>query len=631
MPATMRRLLCVFGAAAIGTVAAAQVRLPDLPSRVPPLSALLQGQALTTSLDDAAGALPMLDDYNPARFAPMMALPAGVGGGYRLRPGLYTLTVESYCLQPGAFRPGRGDGYVLAPLKGAGADAVQTILREAAAHPEIPQSDVQLLLWGVIARTPVQEMDAPLQTAARTLMTPAEIARANGRALATIPQEIRDQLFARADPVTQRVLDAEAQIRERLAQAGATFDELEEIAMPERDAGAERGPQVPPGRWSFDPRGYFVRYQADTYSEMTMEVYAPEPFAIGRDTSGRVTRVADSKGRRIIVEYGNGTAITSARIERLARPSHRARARSESATLINAATAGDAAWAQQLNDFGSRWARAGGPRLQPGYEASLDLLRLWRGLKTAAARQPGTVPAWAVSEIDMLANAFQYAICRAAGRCGVPPARAERAVPHLALVNYVQPPWHPFAFQGGRAGSAGGGDVDPAGGAAVPGGSGKQRLGPSRKPKKCPPPEDISKLEDRLKFVEKAAELAQSYADDPRTEFDDGDDFYDRFERELEHEFGPIHEQGDFDPSTGTSRNNVAACADDDYACQVTALETDDHEDQHGRNSAECQGGGNNGTCGNSGRDYARDEQSAYDESAKRVRDAIDHAKRCTG
>jgi hypothetical protein len=627
----MRRLLCVFGAVAIGSVTAAQIRLPDLPARLPSLSSLLQGEPLTTSLDDAGGALPMLDDYSPARFAPMMALPGGTSGGYRLRPGLYTLTVESYCLQPGAFRPGRGDGYVVAPLKGPGADAVQTILRGTAAHPEIPQSDVQVLLWGIIARTPVQEMDAPLQTAARTLMTPAQITRANGGALAMIPQEIRDQLFARADPVTRRVLDAEAQIRERLAQPGATLDELEEIAMPERDASAERGPEVPPSRWSFDARGYFVRYQADTYSEMTMEVYAPEPFAIGRDTSGRVTRVADSKGRRIIVEYGTGTAIKSARIERLARLSHRTRARSESATLIDAAPAGDAAWAQQLADFGRRWTRAGGSPLPRGYEASLDLLRLRRGLKAAAARQPGTIPAWAVNEIDLLANAFQFALCRAAGRCGALAARAERAVPHVALVNYAPPSSRPLAFQSGGTGTAGGGEADPSGGAAVPGGSGKQRLGPSRKPKKCPPPEDISKLEARLKFVEKAAELAQNYADDPRTEFDDGDDFYDRFKRELEQEFGPIGDQGSFDSSTGTSQNNVPTCADGDYACQVTASETDDHEDQHGRNNTECQGGGDNGTCGNSGRDYARDEKSAYDESAKRLRDAIDHAKSCKG
>ena len=106
----------------------------------------------------------MLDDYQPTRFAPMMSLPLGAGGGFRLRPGLYALTVESFCLQPGAFRPGRGDGYEVAPLKGTGADAVQTILRNTSAHPEIPQGDVQLLLWGVIARTPIGDMDAPLQT-----------------------------------------------------------------------------------------------------------------------------------------------------------------------------------------------------------------------------------------------------------------------------------------------------------------------------------------------------------------------------------------------------------------------------------------------------------------------------------
>ena len=253
MPA-MNRLLGAVAAITLGVVASAQIRLPDLLSRLPSLSSLLQGEPLTTSLNDAAGALPMLDDYEPTRFAPMMALPLGAGGGFRLRPGLYALTVESFCLQPGAFRPGRGDGYEVAPLKGTGADAVQTILRNTSAHPEIPQGDVQLLLWGVIARTPIGDMDAPLQTAARALMTPTQVARANGGALSRIPPELRDQLFERADPVTRRVLDAEAEIRDRLAQPGATLEELEEVALPERDATANRGPEVPPHRWSFDGR-----------------------------------------------------------------------------------------------------------------------------------------------------------------------------------------------------------------------------------------------------------------------------------------------------------------------------------------------------------------------------------------
>ena len=94
----MRRLLLAFAAATLGTAAAAQIRIPDLPSRLPSLSSLLQGEPLTTSLDDAAGPLPMLDDYDPAHLVPMMALPRGAGGVFTPRPGLYTLTVDSFCL-----------------------------------------------------------------------------------------------------------------------------------------------------------------------------------------------------------------------------------------------------------------------------------------------------------------------------------------------------------------------------------------------------------------------------------------------------------------------------------------------------------------------------------------------------
>ena len=80
----MKRLLAVFVCLMVGGTLAAQVPLPGLPrgiaARIPTLSSLVAGQPLTTSVDDAVGSLPMLDDYAPAAFGSQTHHVQGVRG-----------------------------------------------------------------------------------------------------------------------------------------------------------------------------------------------------------------------------------------------------------------------------------------------------------------------------------------------------------------------------------------------------------------------------------------------------------------------------------------------------------------------------------------------------------------------
>ena len=83
----MKRFLTALLVSVGAAVVAAQVPIPNLLARIPSLTALVEGQPLSTSLDDAVGALPMLDDYEP-RFGPMTTLPLGPGGGACSGPAL---------------------------------------------------------------------------------------------------------------------------------------------------------------------------------------------------------------------------------------------------------------------------------------------------------------------------------------------------------------------------------------------------------------------------------------------------------------------------------------------------------------------------------------------------------------
>jgi hypothetical protein len=152
-------------------------RLPRIPlpglDRIPGMDKLLGKEApVTTSLTDVLTEVPFLDSYEPK-----FPMSAGYAertseGGFKLAPGSWTYQAQSYCLKAGTHGPGRGEGYGYAALKGPKAPIVQNILRRSVDHPEIPQSQVQYLLWAIIARAKLSEMGPENQATAATLLTP---------------------------------------------------------------------------------------------------------------------------------------------------------------------------------------------------------------------------------------------------------------------------------------------------------------------------------------------------------------------------------------------------------------------------------------------------------------------------
>src|SRR5688572_27634037 len=127
--------------------------------RMPSLSSFLEGEEpITTSLDDAMTEVAWLDGYDPGLLISLEGMPMDAEGRYRLIPGAYAFAAQSYCLKAGTHGPGGGEGYAYAPLAGPKGAIVHKILRGSAAHPEIPQRDIQVLLWAIIARTKPSDM-----------------------------------------------------------------------------------------------------------------------------------------------------------------------------------------------------------------------------------------------------------------------------------------------------------------------------------------------------------------------------------------------------------------------------------------------------------------------------------------
>jgi hypothetical protein len=231
---------------------------------------------ITTSFADADHRIVLPDSFSPPHFDPLTSLPLGSHGGFLLRPGAFEMNVQSYCLHAGTHGPSKGEGYLYAPLLGPKRDAVWTILKRSGLHPEIEQHDIQVLIWGILARTKVSDMPLGPKRAAVTLLTPKEIFDLDGGALGHVPPQVWDRALAEAPPPVRAVMAAEAALRDMFRVPSATYADFERVAVLGGEL-AHTSEDVPSGRWSAHPGGFYVRYLPSGYPRTKLQVYVPRP------------------------------------------------------------------------------------------------------------------------------------------------------------------------------------------------------------------------------------------------------------------------------------------------------------------------------------------------------------------
>jgi len=285
-------------------------KLGDILGELPSLNlGLDEEEPITTSLDDAMTEVPFLDDYNPKYFLPMGELPRGPGGSFLLMPGCYEIRLESFCLHAGVAGPGGGDGYLLAPLKGPRASIIEHILLNSAKNRDVPQHDIQVLIWAILARTKISDMNPNMQATAARLLTTKEIVELNGSALDLVKNELMGRYFGKLPPAVRQVMEAEANLRSMLSSGGGTYAELESIAVPVYGNVplSKDSREVPQGRWSFSPDGYFIRFYPSGYSETLVQVSVPDLCMVERDAQNRITAIGDAWGNSLEIGYAAGT------------------------------------------------------------------------------------------------------------------------------------------------------------------------------------------------------------------------------------------------------------------------------------------------------------------------------------
>ncbi len=281
------------------------IRRPSLPA-IPGLDRLIkEDPPITTSLADAITEISYLDGYQPRDVVRMTVLPRNEVGSFRAFPGHFTYEAQSYCLHAGTHGPGGGEGYLYAPLKGPREKVIRSILRESVDHPEIEQQKVQSLVWAILARTKPSKLSPELRNTASQLVSEKDLASLEGSGWDFLKEQSSGSLFGSLPGPLRQIMEAENRLRSMFYSANAPFAELERVAVLTGEYKRQKGDRdIPRGRWSYHPEGYFVRYIPHGYSHTTEYVYFPERFTVESDGNGGVASIADPAGRKLRVEGG---------------------------------------------------------------------------------------------------------------------------------------------------------------------------------------------------------------------------------------------------------------------------------------------------------------------------------------
>ncbi|PSJ43384.1 hypothetical protein C7I55_03215 [Sphingomonas deserti] len=240
---------------------------------------ILKGKGpITTALPDAKWGDPSKDGFVPREAKRGLAeLQRTPNGGFVLQPGYWAMAAQSYCLHAGTHGPGGGEGYLYAPPEGSARDAVMTIVRNSVNHPDIDQHDIQALLWAILSRAKFEDLGNNLKTVAARLLTPRQLASLNRSALDILSGPALQNAIGGVPEPLRTIMEAEADLRRMLTTPGTTFAELERAAVLAGMAPIGPGSlDIPEGRWSHHPDGYWIRYLPRGYSETMIEIWVPQ-------------------------------------------------------------------------------------------------------------------------------------------------------------------------------------------------------------------------------------------------------------------------------------------------------------------------------------------------------------------
>lgn len=220
--------------------------------------------------------------------------------GYKLTSGFYKATVKSFCLKAGTYGPGKGSGYLYAPLKGTKKDLVYKLITNWKAHEEISQQQLQLLLWAIIAKTKFNNLSPDLKLVATKLLADGDMKDLSKAGMDFVADEVMKKAVLQMPEPAQKIIAIENAMRQKFYAATVSYQEMEALAM--LAGAAPVNNTVTDGLWSLLPNGCYIKYLPAGYSSTYIEIYMPDTVKDGMvffDVTGTVAMPAATGCQRL--------------------------------------------------------------------------------------------------------------------------------------------------------------------------------------------------------------------------------------------------------------------------------------------------------------------------------------------
>ncbi len=238
---------------------------------------LLQNQPITTNFDDCNKKEILPPDFGADSVKKLLCtLKSDYTSteGFLLKPGFYTGTFKSFCLQAGTYGPDKGNGYLYAPLAGPKEKIARTLMANWEQHPEIEQRQVQLLLWAIVAKTNFSKLSPELQLVAAKLLNKNDLSALSSTLVDYLSGEAMAKLTNNLPEPAKTVIEIENKIRGMMYQANSSYNQIESLAMLTGAAPANK--DFPNGIWGLHPDGYYIKYLPHSYTKTEVVIYVPQ-------------------------------------------------------------------------------------------------------------------------------------------------------------------------------------------------------------------------------------------------------------------------------------------------------------------------------------------------------------------
>lgn len=270
-------------------------QLDDILKKVPGVSDVLE-EAVTTSIKDAYPSAYWLSGLDKK-----LSYAEGRKFSLNLEEGLYKFRFNTFCLHAGTYAPTEGAGYLVAPLKGAKAGLIKSILGRYPEHPEIDQKDVQMLLWGIEAGQKFSNYDAAFQFRVTPLLKPEDIA--------LMEVDIKEIGYDLLPDEAKEVLGLYRDLRGKLSDVNSTYEDIERLAVKTGIAPIGKGSKnIGAGVWTSIGDGVYMRCFPEGYKKSEVEIYIPDDIKTEKNAAGNIISLDDGLNR-IELQYEAGAKV----------------------------------------------------------------------------------------------------------------------------------------------------------------------------------------------------------------------------------------------------------------------------------------------------------------------------------